>query len=303
MVLLLRGDVMRMTRLVAAIGIVSALVLAGGITAGLILARDQAPAAPAPMASEAAVPAPDAAAETGPVAVLERELAAAPGPDPKAAAETSPVAVLETGPVAVLETGPVAVLETGPAAAPKPELAAMPEPGPKATPVTQMGGPSEGTSSELEGASPGTVYTYQDGDRTLRVVLEPPRQAVKETIADAASEDGVSKKGELDSITRKQSGPGDGQPVFRSESGGGLMALPGGIMLALDPEWDQAAVEKFFSQNGISLDRTSELDFLDNGFFVETEPGFPSLELANALASQEGVIISSPNWAREVELK
>ena len=179
----------------------------------------------------------------------------------------------------------------------------MPEPGPKATPVTQMGGPSEGTSSELEGASPGTVYTYQDGDRTLRVVLEPPRQAVKETIADAASEDGVSKKGELDSLTQKQSGPDDGQPVFRSESGGGLMTLPGGIILALDPEWDQAAVEKFFSQNGISLDRTSELDFLDNGFFVETEPGFPSLELANALAGQEGVIISSPNWAREVELK
>ena len=47
---------MRMTRLVAAIGIVSALVLAGGITAGLILARDQAPPAPAPTASEAAVP-------------------------------------------------------------------------------------------------------------------------------------------------------------------------------------------------------------------------------------------------------
>ena len=178
----------------------------------------------------------------------------------------------------------------------------MPEPGPKATPVTQMGGPSEGTSSELEGASPGTVYTYQDGDRTLRVVLEPPRQAVKETIADAASEDGVSKKGELDSLTQKQSGPDDGQPVFRSESGGGLMTLPGGIILALDPEWDQAAVEKFFSQNGISLDRTSELDFLDNGFFVETEPGFPSLELANALAGQEGVILSSPNWAREVDL-
>ena len=120
---------------------------------------------------------------------------------------------------------------------------------------------------------------------------------------EAASEDGVAKKGELDSITRKQSGPGDGQPVFRSESGGELMTLPGGIMLALDPEWDQDAVEKFFSRNGISLERTSELDFLDNGFFVETEPGFPSLELANDLAGQEGVIISSPNWAREVDLK
>ena len=51
------------------------------------------------------------------------------------------------------------------------------------------------------------------------------------------------------------------------------------------------------------MERTSELDFLDNGFFVETEPGFPSLELANTLAGQDGVILSSPNWAREVELK
>ena len=276
---------MRMTKLVAAIGFVSALVLAGGITAGLIFARDQAPPT-APTVSEALVPAPDAAAEPGLTAMPE------PGP----------AAVLETGPAAMPEPGPAAVLETGPAVAPKAELAAMPEPGPKATPVTQMGGPSEGTSSELEGASPGTVYTYQDGDRTLRVVLEPPKQS-QETVAEAASEDGVVKKGELDSIPRKQSGPGDGQPVFRSESGGELMTLPGGIMLALDPEWDQAAVEEFFSQNGISLDRTSELDFLVNGFFVETEPGFPSLELANALASQDGVIISSPNWAREVDLK
>ena len=90
---------------------------------------------------------------------------------------------------------------------------------------------------------------------------------------------------------------------FRSESGGELMTLPGGILLALDPEWDQPTVEKFFSRNGIAFDRTSELDFLPNGFFVETEPGFPSLELANTLADQGGVILSSPNWSREVELK
>ena len=47
---------MRITRLVAATGIVSALVLAGGITAGLILARDQAPPA-APTVPNAAAPA------------------------------------------------------------------------------------------------------------------------------------------------------------------------------------------------------------------------------------------------------
>ena len=180
----------------------------------------------------------------------------------------------------------------------------MPEPGVKATPEMQVGGSSEGASSELEGASPGTVYTWQDGDRTLKAVLQATPEAQETETAVGASEDHAATKGEVDSIVQKQSELGsDGQPVFRSESGGELMTLPGGILLALDPEWDQDTVEKFFSRNGIALDRTSELDFLDNGFFVETEPGFPSLELANALADQEGVVLSSPNWAREVELK
>ena len=106
------------------------------------------------------------------------------------------------------------------------------------------------------------------------------------------------------SIIRKKAGGGtDAGPVFRSESGGGLMTLPGGILLALDPEWDRDAVEGFFSRNGISTDRTSELGFLANGFLVETEPGFPSLELANALAAQDGVLSASPNWWREVEAR
>ena len=268
---------MRMTRLVAAIGIVSALVLAGGITAGLIFARDQAQPAAVPGIM---VSAPDSAAMPGPgrATALAPRLAAMPEGDPTAAPEPELVAI------------------------PEPELVAMPEPEPKANLETQMARPSEGDHSGLEGESPGTVYTWQDGDRTLRVVLEP-RQAVHETVADR-TEDGEVEKGASDNIVRERSGSGsDGQPVFRSESGGELMTLPGGIILALDPEWDQHTVEKFFSRNGIAFDRTSELDFLPNGFFVETDPGFPSLELANTLADQGGVILSSPNWSREVELK
>ena len=60
---------------------------------------------------------------------------------------------------------------------------------------------------------------------------------------------------------------------------------------------DQSEVESFFSRNNISLDQVSELDFIENGFFVNTGPGFPSLELSNELADQDGVLISSPNWA------
>ena len=178
----------------------------------------------------------------------------------------------------------------------------MPEPDIEATPETKTVRPSEREAgSKQEGTSPETVYTWEDGDRTMRVVLQP-HQVSEETVAGVA-EDGASGKGEPASNGRERSKSNNGQPVFRSESGGGLMTLPGGIILALDPEWDRAAVEEFFSQNDISLDRTSELDFLDNGFFVETEPGFPSLELANVLADQEGVILSSPNWAREAELR
>ena len=45
------------------------------------------------------------------------------------------------------------------------------------------------------------------------------------------------------------------------------------------------------------------MGFIENGFVVKTEPGFPSLELANELAARDGVLISSPNWWREVEAK
>ena len=81
------------------------------------------------------------------------------------------------------------------------------------------------------------------------------------------------------------------------------MTLPGGVLLALDPTWNETQVEDFFSENGISADQVSELDFIENGFVVETESGFPSLDLANELAAQDGVLISSPNWSRQVETK
>ena len=120
------------------------------------------------------------------------------------------------------------------------------------------------------------VYTWWDGDREMRVRIEPDEDP-------------------------QRYGGGEGEPVFRSDSGGGVMTLPGGVLLALDPTWSSSKVDAFFSKNKIKRNRVSELGFLDNAFFVETEPGFPSLQLANDLAAQEGVIISTPNWASEIE--
>ena len=208
-------------------------------------------------------------------------------------------AVLASESVATPTPAPAVV----PPAAPTPAPINLPDPPDKlqpAAPSTERS--TTGTRSELAAPGQGTAYTWEDGDRTLKVVLQDDL-AVQKT-ADNTPADEVVAKGATDSIVRKQGKHGrDARPVFRSESGGGLMTLPGDVLLALDPEWDQDAVDKFFSSNNISADRRSELGFIPNGFLVTTDPGFPSLKLANELAAQDGVAISSPNWSREVEAK
>ena len=158
------------------------------------------------------------------------------------------------------------------------------------------------TRSEPPAQPEGKTYSWEDGDRTLNVVLQ--EDLVVQKTSEVTAADVVVSKGVVDSIVEKQTSHGsDAGPVFKSESGGELMTLPGGVLLALDPTWDETQVEDFFSENGISADQVSELDFIPNGFVIETGSGFPSLDLANEIASQEGVLISSPNWSREVETK
>ena len=163
--------------------------------------------------------------------------------------------------------------------------------------------PTAGSRADWDGSTDqGTVHTYEDGDRTIRVVLQ--NDLVLQKNSAITSNDSVFLRGSSQSIVKKGANDGQGGlPVFRSESGGGLMTLPGGVLLALDPDWDKAQVDSFFSQNNISPEQVSELRFIPNGFKVETEAGFPSLDMANTLASQDGVEISSPNWWREVETK
>ena len=122
--------------------------------------------------------------------------------------------------------------------------------------------------SGKEAAAEEPSYTWYDGDRTRTVWLHS---------------DGA-------------------EPVFRTETGE-LLTLPGGVGLILDPAWDQARVDQFFTENEVDQGLVSRQSFGANAFFIETDPGLPSIELANALAIQDGVQISSPNWRREVETR
>ena len=147
----------------------------------------------------------------------------------------------------------------------------------------------------------GPVFTWRDGEHTRQVRLVTG--LVAQPGADSTEDDVVvTRAGDSSIVLRQARHSSNAAPVFVSASGG-LMTLPGGVLLALDPEWSGDAIGGFFSANGIKRSFVSERFFAANAFFVETAPGMPSLELANALASQEGVVISSPNWAQEAVLR
>ena len=161
--------------------------------------------------------------------------------------------------------------------------------------TSQKGGSSAGPVQ-------GQTHTWEDGDRTLKVFLQS--DLVVEKGADGLPRDIVAADDGGTSVVRSadRQSKDDTLPVFRSESGS-LMTLPGGVLLVLSAEWSQSETNAFFSNNGIKMDRVSELSYIANGFFIETEPGFPSLDLANELAALEGVEVSSPNWGREATPK
>ena len=151
-------------------------------------------------------------------------------------------------------------------------------------------------------ADPGVPYTWQDGDRTRSAWLQTDL-VLQETSKNTA-DDVVVREGPEESIVERQPRH-DGlstQPVFRSDSGS-LTTLPGGVLLVLDGEWSQTQVDTFFAGQGIAATRVEPQSFVPNAFLIETAPGLPSLELANALADEAGVLISSPNWRTEVELR
>jgi hypothetical protein len=133
------------------------------------------------------------------------------------------------------------------------------------------------------------TYEWQDGDRTLKAVLQPAL-----TASDILEGDD-RRQGIASAVLAAQA---EGQPVFRSQ-GGSLMMLSGGVLLVVDAGWSEEETAAFFAANEIPMSRVSRLSWLSNGYRIRTEPGFASLELANALAEIEGVEISSPNWWRE----
>ena len=157
-----------------------------------------------------------------------------------------------------------------------------------------------GASARSTGGS--VLHTWQDGEHTRRVYLQT--NLVIQNTADNTAEDVVVRAGSRENIVQRtgRHAERDTLPVFRTESGS-MMTLPGGVLLVLAEQWDQRRINTFFATNSIAKGSIEAMDFAPNAFFIDTAPGLPSLELANALAAEDGVVISSPNWRRQVVLR
>ena len=203
-----------------------------------------------------------------------------PGPDRQGGAPTATATAPAGAPTASATPGRATPTPTGGSAA---------QPAGRAPAGARGPGSAGGSDTRQAPPEGATEYTWQDGEHTRRVWLGPAE--------DAGASGEVGASGRSDSQADS-----DGSPVFYDDSGR-RMTLPGGVLLVLDAEWDQSRVEGFFAANGIALSRVEEEDFATNAYFISTDPGLPSLLLANELADEEGVLISSPNWRSQVVLR
>ena len=161
-------------------------------------------------------------------------------------------------------------------------------------PVNIFAANTKEISADKEG-----IYIWKDGGRVRRVQMQNDllaKQAGDDM--DLSEDEVVAKYGTIYIVKKRGVKNEGGMPVFRS-NGGQLMALPGGVLLVFEPELSTERINQFFIENAIDMAQVSAQEFTKNAFFVATEAGMASMELANKLADKDHVIVSSPNWWRE----
>ncbi len=80
-----------------------------------------------------------------------------------------------------------------------------------------------------------------------------------------------------------------------------MRALPGNVIIYLDPQWDEAAVSNWLSAH--SLEIVKKLEIGPNIYVIKTGPGMEALEIANSLYLSGEVKAAFPDWWQEVSTR
>lgn len=92
-------------------------------------------------------------------------------------------------------------------------------------------------------------------------------------------------------------------PVFHDSpsSASSMRALPGNIIITLDPAWDAAAVSAWLKKRNMEV--VKKLEIGTNIYVIKTGPGLEALETANILYKSGEVKAAFPDWWQEVQAK
>ena len=184
--------------------------------------------------------------------------------------------------------------------------------------ATKTSGKSEGNAVIDRSAA----YTWYDGDQQHTVYLDHSLLAGFNVSDDAAgrasSGSGIAEVGQIGTtrvwrvpegtdtatLSRSLQRGGDGgaySPVFRSEMDMQMRALPGGVIVQFQPDWDAKRISEWLAERGHAMGDPAQ--FGVNFYVIATPPGVAALVLANSLYDTGEVLQASPNWWKEFATK
>lgn len=147
-------------------------------------------------------------------------------------------------------------------------------------------------------------YFWYDGGKRKQVVLD--RSVVAEFDKYAGSATAPAGTGMRVRVLRKDdpavsrgAAQGNVSPVLRDSAGGRMRALPGNVIVRLDPLWTRAQVDAWLAAQGLAMVR--QLPIGNNVLVVSAPPGLASLALANRLQESGTVVSAQPEWWEQLE--
>lgn len=92
-------------------------------------------------------------------------------------------------------------------------------------------------------------------------------------------------------------------PVLRdgASTSARMRALPGNIIVYLNPSWDAAGVNAWANRRQLTI--LKKLEIGSNVYVIKTAPGLEALNTANALYQSGEVVAAFPDWWQEVSVK
>lgn len=76
-----------------------------------------------------------------------------------------------------------------------------------------------------------------------------------------------------------------------------MRALPGNVIVYFNPAWSEVNVSTWLQSRGLVV--VKKLSLGTNIYILKTDPGLPSLELANSLYQSGEVVAAFPEWWQE----